>query len=239
MKSHSFLAFPISVALLWSAAGPLSYAAPTRRSAGGKKPCTCTASSTYSNKIATEVPSVLVSTRNAILETNVEELNITTVNLVRRGCFPSKPEQEDDIGPVTCDGSVPPVDELAAQIQRKGFVGNKVSAFYTRLSGGAGISLSKCWVNTHPNEIPNPPGAVFFDEIVSNEYSDAIGAAIISQKPSNLVSYQKLISQVMAEQSRGSAWIFAPADLDFNSLDDKNTWYVFTRVLLWLRRGWG
>jgi len=226
MKSHSFLAFPVSIALLWCAAGPLSHAAPTRRPADGKTPCTDPPSLLYSLTWPTDVPSVLVSARNAILDTIIDEVNTTAVHIVRRGCLQSKPEPEVDIGPLTCDGSVPPVSEMVDQIQRKGFVGTKVSAFYTRLDGGKGINLSKCWVNTHTNEIPNPPGAVFFDEIVSNEYNDAIGAAIMGSKPNNLVSYQKLISQVMAEQSRGSAWIFAPADVDFDSLDEKNTWYA-------------
>ncbi|KAF1938767.1 hypothetical protein EJ02DRAFT_514295 [Clathrospora elynae] len=203
MRTHSFLAFPISLALLWSAANPLSYAAPAPLPV-----------------LALEIPSVQIPPHAAI----PSETNTTTTHaLVRRGCFTSK---EEDLGPTTCDGSIPPASEIVAQLQRKGFVGTKVSAFYTRLEGRSAISLSKCWVNTHPAEIPNPPGAVFFDEIVKTDWEDSVGAAM-SLSPggtSKITSYQKLLSQIFAEQSSGTAWIFAPAALNFDGLDDRNTW---------------
>jgi len=234
MRPQSFLKFPISLILILSTAGPFSYAAPTPAPlpADGKIRYSSVTLYIYTDNLKVEVPSVLVSAHGVIPDpASLEAANITTTSqrLVRRGCFSSKPEDGGpDIGPLTCDGSIPPATELAVQIQRQGNVGTKVSAFYTRLDGASAIKTCKCWVNTHPDQIPFPPGAVFFDEIVSREYEQAVGSAMMSNPGglSKLTSYQKLLSQVFAEQSRGTVWIFAPADLDFETLDDLNTWYV-------------
>ncbi|XP_014552131.1 hypothetical protein COCVIDRAFT_30438 [Bipolaris victoriae FI3] len=211
MRFQSLLAFPVSLALLWSAAGPFTNAAPAPLPPDAV---------TTNIQLPRQIEHVLYGS-------DVEDVNVTTNHLVRRGCFPSK-EEEDDIGPTTCDGSVPPLDELRAQIQRWGQVAARRPAFYTFLGAGGAIKTSKCWVQTHPDliaPVPNPKidnlGAVFFDDIVDKRYEAVIGSALSAGRQ---VSYQKLLSQAMAMESQGEVWIFTKADVDFDTLPPDNTW---------------
>lgn len=109
------------------------------------------------------------------------------------------------------------------------------SAFYTELGRAGGIAKSKCWIRAHPDQIPPLPanlidpndeegdlGAVFFDNIVDPRYYQAVFPQMTKSRQT---SFQKLISQAMAEESVGTAWIFTKADQDFNALDALNTWY--------------
>jgi hypothetical protein len=124
---------------------------------------------------------------------------------------------------LTCDGSIPSKEEMAAQIQRKGLVGTMPSAFYTGFGGGGAQKTSQEWIAEHTDAFGNPEG-VFWDDIVNDDWYLKVGEALMS-KPDDTDKFQKLLSQVFAEQSSGTAWIFAPADLDFNTLDDtKNAW---------------
>lgn len=167
--------------------------------------------------------------------TYVEDFNVTSVHLVRRGCFPSK-EEEDDIGPTTCDGSVPPLEELRAQIQRWNKVPTRPSAFYTELGNAGGIPKSKCWIRSHPDQIPPLPanqvdprdgegnlGAVFFDNVVDPRYLEVVYPKMSGSKQT---SFQKLLSQAMAMESVGTAWFFTKADQDLDTLGELNTWYA-------------
>jgi hypothetical protein len=176
---------------------------------------------------------------NILPSVYIENVNVTTTHLVRRGCFPSK-EDEDDIGPTTCDGSVPSIEEMQAQIRRWNKVATRVPAFYTRLGAGGAIATSKCWVRTHPDQIPPIPknlidprdkqgdlGAVFFDNIVDQRYENAVFQTMSNSRQ---ISYQKLLSQVMAMESHGTVWIFTKADVDFSTLNDVNTWWVAVLV---------
>jgi hypothetical protein len=113
------------------------------------------------------------------------------------------------------------------QMQRKGNVGKKVSAFYTKLNGPSGMDVSKAWMNAHRDLVPCKPGAVMYDEIVDEKWLKAVANAMTGASGmSRVVRFQKYISQVMAEQSKGRAWIFAPANVDFDNLEQDNTWYA-------------
>jgi hypothetical protein len=154
------------------------------------------------------------------LEANVEEFNASIHHLARRGCTFSSERNS-----WTCDGSIPPRAEMEDQIQRRGTVGTKVSAFYTRLGGRAGIDQAKAWVQANPAQIPCNPGAVFFTDIVNNKWYKAVGESLtIAGGASRQVSFNSFLSQIMAEKSRGRAWIFAPATEDFDKLDQNNVW---------------
>jgi hypothetical protein len=64
-------------------------------------------------------------------------------------------------------------------------------------------------VNHRPDQIPNPPGAVFFHDIVNPKWEERMcGVA------RRIENYQKLISQVMAMERAGTVRIFARATLD-------------------------
>ena len=109
-----------------------------------------------------------------------------------------------------------------------------------KVPGGA-IKVSKEGVACHldliplaiePGVQPGFPrgvlGTVFFDHIVDSKYMEDIGRAMIrANLQKNQDSFQKLISQVMAMETKGTAWIFAPADLVFDTLPASNTWYVY------------
>ncbi|KAF2454535.1 hypothetical protein BDY21DRAFT_423771 [Lineolata rhizophorae] len=142
-------------------------------------------------------------------------------HLFRRGCFQSKPEPEDE-PQFTCDGNVPSPDEMRLQIQNHGTVPTKMSMFYTRLGNAGGMAIAKRWICDHPDDVA-PDSFVFFDDIVDPDWEVAVGTSFNGNQ-ARIVAFQKLLSQIFAEEAQGTAWIFMPDDVQLDDLDDMNTW---------------
>lgn len=72
-----------------------------------------------------------------------------------------------------------------------------------------------------------------WDEIVENDWYLAVGNAIskaAKDEGKSVDRFQKYLSQLMAEESKGRAWVMAPKDVDFAQLkrkdeqEKKNAW---------------
>ncbi|KAH8702687.1 hypothetical protein GQ44DRAFT_732779 [Phaeosphaeriaceae sp. PMI808] len=158
MKLSFLLSYPISLAFILITLGPLSYAAPP---------------------LFQEKGSITSRSHDAVSGVGAEHQNMALGHLVRRGCISSKEEEEGIELTYVCDGNLPSADEVIAQMQKPENMGNKVSAFYTLLSGKPAIGSSKLWMNKHPELIPCNPGYVMFDGIVSEAWDDANAKAIM------------------------------------------------------------
>lgn len=120
----------------------------------------------------------------------------------------------------------PTREEIVSQMKNRGQVigSGRIPAFYTRLNLGANsIHECKCWMNSHQDLIPGSSAAVMFDELVPDDWSRQVATKLLAQTkgPELLNSYQKYLSQVFAEEASGTAWIFVPADFDFENLSDR------------------
>ncbi|KAI9674942.1 MAG: hypothetical protein M1822_009004 [Bathelium mastoideum] len=149
-----------------------------------------------------------------------EESSLSPRSIVKRGCMQSKQS-----GPqYVCNGDVPSENELRQQIQNHGNVGTKTSVFYTNLKGASALNQITCWFNKYPNQNPTN-GIVAFNKIVDPAYEQAVGQAMVQAGNQDKIGrYQKLISQIFAEESSGDAFIFAPSGIDLTTLGDRNTW---------------
>lgn len=119
----------------------------------------------------------------------------------------------------------PTREDIIDQMKKRGQVigSGRLPAFYTRLNLGEGsISKCKCWMNDHKDLIDGSSAAVMFDELVPDDWNTQIATTLLGETngPQLLNSYQKFLSQIFAEQASGTAWIFAPADLNFDDLSD-------------------
>ncbi len=130
-------------------------------------------------------------------------------SLVKRGsCF-----SKDDQGGVEryeCDGNLPTTAEIAEMITRWNRLPGRASIFYTNLGAAGGMKSARQWLNCHTDVVP-ANGYVMFDDVVDPAWVDAKGAPIHQAHGKEGVDYfQKLISQAFAEQTVGTAYLFAP-----------------------------
>ncbi|KAF2850611.1 hypothetical protein T440DRAFT_479296 [Plenodomus tracheiphilus IPT5] len=221
MKIPSLPALPVSVFIVWIATCPLSFAVPPRFP-------------------ASVITRTVVPAHNASIQGDVGHVPLFHAHLGRRGCISSRPadsdpESDTDPDPAspgadptagwTCDGNIPSVEEIVEQIQLKGDLGTKISAFYTELHGVRALDTSKTWMNQHTDLIPCTPGYVMFDEIVDNTwYLAVVGALVRANDGARIDRFQKYLSQLMAEKTKGTAWIFAPVESDFANPNEDSTW---------------
>ncbi|KAI4864227.1 hypothetical protein F4820DRAFT_339235 [Hypoxylon rubiginosum] len=102
---------------------------------------------------------------------------------------------------------VPSVQDIEAELQNHGRVGNDVSLFYTSLSGQSAIGTIKAWYQCNMQPISRKAG-VAFDEILPPDYEMRIGRQL--QSFSLIDKFQKRISQAFAAQSAGQVFVFYP-----------------------------